>query len=136
MSVTPVWRSPCGVHVRTAATRRRSATRYLACFRATNALVSISHITDKQLSREQFKSCGFKILCCTALVYSSIFFCNVSVISSATYGTSLDLLYKLFLYLLATFLFISNTLEAISKHHSNEGHCKNITKGRPDMLYP
>uniref|UniRef100_A0A8D2PD01 GDNF family receptor alpha 3 n=1 Tax=Zosterops lateralis melanops TaxID=1220523 RepID=A0A8D2PD01_ZOSLA len=90
----------------------------------------------REAAQREFKSCGFKILCCTAVLYSSVFFCNVSVISSATYGNSLDLLKELFLYFLATFLLISNTLEAISKHHSNEGHCKNITRGRLDMLYP
>lgn len=52
MSVTPVWRSPCGVHVKAAATRRRSVTRYSACLRATNALVSISHITETAEQRE------------------------------------------------------------------------------------
>lgn len=57
------------------------------------------------------------------------------MISCPTYGTSLDLLSEVFLYLLATLLFISNTMKLFPNSIQMKELQRNH-KGRSDMLYP
>lgn len=74
----------------------------------------------------------FKILHCIALACSSVVFCSVPMISCPTYGTSLDLLSEVYLYLLAILLFISNTMKLSPNSIQTKGlqkKKKNATRG-------